>query len=224
MRPTALLAALGVLAAAGRAGAQPCDPAAATRRRAVIEAQLAADARPSRIWNTGWAIGLGVSAAGNGILAIEPDWAPIDVDRGLRAGLATTAIKSTIGAAGRVVLPLNVGRVAPPTGDACADVAAAEAALAWTAGKQKRTFWLNLVGATALHIGSTLVVGIGYDDWTTAVIGLGTSMIVTAAIAWTQPRGAWKLHKLGTPRESSSWLLVPDVAPGRAGVVLTLSL
>jgi hypothetical protein len=224
MRPTALLAALGVLAAAGPAHAQPCDPAEATRRRAVIDAQLAADARPSFLWNTGWGIGLGVAAVGSGVFALKPEWAPIDVDRGLRAGLTVTAIKSVIGSAGRFVLPLKIRPIPPPTGDACADLAAAEAALAWTAGKQKRTFWLNLIGATALHIGGGLVVGIGYDDWTTALIGLGTGLLVSGAIAITQPTGSWKLHKRGIPREASSWLLLPDVAPGRAGVVLTLSM
>ncbi|MNC94831.1 hypothetical protein D3C83_117900 [compost metagenome] len=48
----------------------------------MIDAQLAADARPSTIWNTGWGIGLGVAAVGTGVFAIEPDWAPIDIDRG----------------------------------------------------------------------------------------------------------------------------------------------
>jgi hypothetical protein len=190
----------------------------------VIDAQLAADARPSFLWNTGWGIGLGVSAVGSGVFALKPEWSPIEIDRGLRAGLATTAIKSTIGAAGRLVLPLKVRRAPPTTGDACADLAAAEAALAWTAGKQKRTFWLNLLGATALHIGSAVVVGVGYDDWGAAATGFILGGLVTVAIAWTQPRGSWKLHKRGIPREASSWLLLPDVAPGRAGVVLTLSM
>lgn len=222
------LLAIAVLLAAGQARAEPCAvaPAEAARRRALIERQLEADAGPSRTWNLAWGIGLAASAAGNTVMAFHPEWTPlIESDDALRAAYAITAVKSTLGASSRLVMPLRVRRPPPPTGDPCADLAAAEAALMWTARKQRQTYLLGYLGGGALHVAGGLVLGLRYGAWEEAAFAVATGSLITGIMGLTQPRWSWYLWR-DLPRPAAggarSWLLLPDVAPGRVGIVFTL--
>jgi hypothetical protein len=208
-RIAAITVACALLAAASGAAAQPCDRTAAARERDQIAARLDADARNSRIWNLGWGIGLGAVAAGTAVFALEPQWLPvIDVDRPLRAALVVTSVKAALGAGSRLVLPLRARRAPPATGDACADLAAARAALAWTARRQRGSFWMGILGGVATHIAGGTVLIVGFDAWTLAGIGLVVGTAATAAMAWSQPQGSWHLQVSGSAGAArSAWVL-----------------
>jgi hypothetical protein len=126
------------------------------------------------------------------------------------------AVKSFVGLAARVVTPVKVPRPAV-TGDACADLAAAQAALAKAARSERRSFWLNHVGGLALQVAGTLYIGMSADDaWVDAAISFGIGYTVGLASTYTQPRGAWREHRGG----AESWQVAPLVTPHVRGLTV----
>jgi hypothetical protein len=220
-----IVAALVVAAApAARADrvAEPCHGAAAAARATRIRTLLAREARRGRRWDVGWGVGLGVVAVAQGALAYTettPVGEPTDAKL---ASLWVGAIKATIGAGAHVVLPLRVTQPGAPTGDACADLAAAERALRDTARAERAAFVLNHLGGLALTVGGALYLGLGEDDWGEAALSAALGYPVGLAITYTLPRDAWHAWRDGEQRGDATvtWRLTPVRSRELTGVVV----
>jgi hypothetical protein len=192
---------------AGAAAARASCPADAAERGAKLRERLDRERAAARRWRWGWAAGFGAATAlqAAGVLA---EYTPTgDFDESAETSLTVGAIKSAIGMTARIVAPIKVPRPAV-TGDACADLAAAEAAMARAAFSEKKSFWLNHVGGLALHAGGTLYIGLTVDDaWGDAAISFGLGWTVGLISTYTQPRGVWKEVRVA-----------PMVAPGAQGL------
>ena len=217
--PAALVALAAVLAAAADAAACPAD---AAERAAALRERLDDERASARRWRWYWAAGFGAASAAQ-LTGVLLEATPIgEYDAAAAASLKIGAAKSAIGMAARIVAPIRVPRPAI-TGDACADLAAAEAALARAAFSEKRSFWLNHVGGLALQVGGTLYIGLSVEDaWGDAAISFGLGWSVGLISTYTQPRGLWKMHRA---RERSpgglTWQLTPLAAPRAHGLAIS---
>jgi hypothetical protein len=217
-------AALGILAImllATRQASAQCDAATAEARTVEIEAVLARDARNARRWDLGWAATFGVLAGAQLGMAVA-EWAPLqDFDDKVEASLYVGAIKSGIGSVSHLVLPLRVARPGPRSGDACADLAAAERALQESAKKERETFYLNHLGSLALNVGGLLYLGLHDDAWKEGVMSFALGYPVGLLSTYTQPRRAWHLGRRAPT--IAAWNLGAVRRSGYTGLQLSLS-
>jgi hypothetical protein len=213
-RALAALAVAGVLAAwPGEARACPAD---AADRAARLRARLDRERDLAARWRLGWSIGFGVASIGQGALVIA-EFSPLgEYDDAAEASLVAGTVKSIVGLGSRVIAPVKVPEP-KVTGDACADLAAAEAALAAAAKSEKQSFFLNHIGGLALQVAATAYIGLAADDaWTDAAISFALGYAVGAASTYTQPRGAWHEHRRRP--DARTWQLTPLVTPGAHGL------
>jgi len=208
----AALAAARVIVAPARIGAAPC-PGDAGQRAAAVRARLDQQRRAAFRWRVGWAIGFGAASVGQ--LALdEAGWNPFGTyDDGARQSYRVGALKSTIGLAARIVIPMRVPRP-PVTGDGCVDLAAAEAARQVAARGQRRSFWLNHVGGLALNLAASAYL-VHAASWEDAAISFGIGWSVGLVSVYTMPRGAWR-----DQRTSVEWQVTPVTGAGVRGVAV----
>jgi hypothetical protein len=218
--PGFALAVLLLFGAAAEARAD-CDPAAAAKETAEIRATLDREARHARIWDTGWAIGFGVVTAAQLTLALTETDPLGDFDDDIEAGLYVGAVNSGIGFLGHVVLPMKIVRPGAPTGDACADLDAARAALRETAHHQKNAFYLNHIGGFVTNAAALLVLGFGFDTWSQGAQAFALGYPVGLANTYTGPRGAW--HRARALPPAVSWQLVPVKTRSYTGLELMMT-
>ncbi len=218
--PTLLAVSLLLLAVArpvALAHAQTCAADAADRG-AALRGRLDRERSKALKWRVGWGVGFGVAFAGQLALALT-ETAPIgEFDDAAEASLFAGAAKSFVGMSARIVTPVKVPRPAV-SGDACADLASAEAALRRAASSERRSFWLNHVGGLAMQAAGTLYIGLSADDaWGDAAISFGLGYAIGLASTYTQPRGAWHEHRRG--QAAVSWQLTPMAAPHAHGLAV----
>jgi len=184
--------AVGCVLAAARPADAGCDEADAAARTTKIRALLDGEAKRARRWNLAWGIGFGTVAAGQFGLTLA-DYTPLgDYDDDKEVGLYFAAGKAALGSLAHVVLPLKIVRPGPLTGDACADLDAAERALRASGRNEQRSFYLNHLGAFAMNAGSLLLLGMVFDTWREGWLGLAIGYPVGLLHAYTQPRRAWR--------------------------------
>lgn len=208
-----------LVASAGVSSASEC-PADAAERAAQIRSRLEVERGKAAKWRWGWAAGFGVLSGAQLTLAMT-ETAPFgEFDGPLEASLYVGGVKSGIGMLARIVKPIKVPRPSE-SGDACADLASAERALAITARSEKISFWLNHVGGLALQIGGTLYIGMSEDDaWTDAAISFGLGLTVGTISTYTQPRTIWKQERARARETPVTWQLTPMVSPRTQGLAL----
>lgn len=216
----ALVVAVSAALLPASASASPCG-ADAAERAASIRARLDVERSKASKWRWGWAAGFGALSGAQFALAAT-ETAPFgDFDEPLEASLYVGGVKSGIGMLARIVKPVKVPRPAE-SGEPCADLAAAERALAITARSEKISFWLNHVGGLALQIGGTLYIGMSAEDaWTDAAISFGLGLTVGTLSTYTQPRTIWKQERARARLEGAggvTWQLTPLVTPRAHGV------
>jgi hypothetical protein len=217
----ALMLGIGSGPLSRRADAAPCDPASAAEEAASIRAGLDRDKRNARWWDTGWAIGFGVATAAAVTLAAT-ETAPLgEFDEHVEAGLYVGAVNSAIGMLGHLVLPMKIVRPGPPTGDGCADLAAAEAALRETGKHQKHAFYLNHLGGFITNAGALLVLGLAFDTWEEGAKAAGIGYPVSLLNTYTGPRASWARARTLPP--SVSWQLIPVRRQSYTGLALTVA-
>ncbi len=211
-----------------------CDAARAEGRAAAVRAHLEREARHARRWDLAWAAGSVVMAGGQlGLVAAR--WVPLrDYDRTQRLVLQVGAAKAAVGALGHVVLPLRLVPPGRPSGESCADLAAAERALAASARAERTAFRVNHVGGLLVNLGGWLYLGLAHDEWDEGLASFALGYPVALLAVYTQPRASWRAHREGhrfgrgdaspdpSPAADGSWSLVPVRAPGYLGLVLTL--
>lgn len=161
---------------------------------AALRARLEAEAHRARVWNAAWAIGFGAAAIGQVVLA-RTEVNPLGTfDKNSEESLYVGAIKATIGAGARIVLPLRIA-IPAPDADACADLAALHAAVA-TAGRiERRTVLLTLLGGFAVNLAGSIVLW-SRRDLSTAALSFGIGAPISPISAFTQPRGMWQAWRL----------------------------
>ena len=162
----------------------------------MLRAHLTHEAGRARVWNTAWAIGFGVAAVGQATLAATETKPFGAFDTDFEETLYVGAAKATIGFAARMVLPLRV-KIPSANADPCSDVVALHIAVAAAGRRERRTFWLTLVGGTALNVAGGLLLW-ERRDFKTGALSFLTSLPVGPASAFTQPRetmGLWKEHR-----------------------------
>ena len=205
--------ALALVLLLWQAPARACDVALSIERDGKIRARLDREARRSRVWNIAWGIVFTTATAGQ-LVAIATEFAPLDpYSDDTEAGYAVGAIKSGLGALTRVLLPLRVARPGPPTGDACADLAAAEAAQRRTAKLQRRAFYMNHAGGLVVNLAGLLYLGLVQGSWKQGAISVATGYPIGLLSIYTAPRGAWHAER--------NVVIAPAV--GYRGVSLALS-
>ena len=213
VRALVFIAAFVVFVAATvrTARGQSCDglsPDEARAQTARITGELEREERRVRTWSVAWGIGYAAAAAGQAGAALIID----DEDR--QADLYVGSGKAAIASLAVVVLPVRVSTPPPPTGDACRDLAAANAALAETAASQaKGRGWFKYVGGLVVSGAGVAIAGSQHGDWLRASLLAGVGFGVTQIQRWTQPDGARDLER--------SISVVPVVSPDTAMLMIT---
>ncbi len=198
-----LILGVVVLAAAPPASADCAQDA--DQLRAHLE-----DAAPRvRRWNYGWAIAYGGAAVGQLALALTETKPFGTFDQDYKETMYVGAVKATIGAASRIVIPLEV-RIPPRDPDRCVELAALRASLQRIGTDQKKTFWLTHLGGFALNMGGSLLLW-HRRSFKTGAISFLMSFPVGPLSAYTMPRASWHKYR----RESPSWSVGVGVGEGQ---------
>lgn len=214
--------ALAVTAFAGVMASSTMDavacPADAGARAAALRKRLDRERESAARWRLGWGIGFGIASIGQGALVIA-EVSPLgDYDEAAEASLLAGTGKAIIGLGARVITPIKVPHP-KVTGDACTDLANAEAALALAAKSEKQSFWLNHIGGLALQLGATLYIGLAADDaWDEAAISFAVGYAVGVTSTYTQPRSAWREHRRAPA--DRKWQLAPLLTTHARGLAV----
>ncbi len=161
------------------ARAGDCDPAAVAKQRSDLEHE----SHRLQVWRYAWAIGFGAGAIAQGALAEVID------DHDQRAGLWVGAIKSSIGALSRLVLPVRV-TVPAVDPDVCVDGAHLRAALDDARRAERAGFWLNHIGGFLVNAAGTVVLA-HYASWKVGLLSFAVGYPIGLASTYTMPRWAW---------------------------------
>ena len=192
----------------------PCPPDAAERASA-LRARLDRERYKVKRWRIGWAIGYTVLAGGQLALVLTETAPTGEFDDAQRTSLIVGTAKAALGGATRALKTIKNPRPAV-TGDACADLAAAEAAFELTARTERKGFLLAHIANLAVHPAGSLYIGLAEDDaWDEAAVSFLTGYAVSLAATYTQPRGAWKEHRRAP--EARTWYVAPLVTPHTRG-------
>lgn len=202
---------LGVVVGAPAARADCAQDADALR------AHLTREAHRVRTWNTAWAIGFGVAAAGQFTLAALEEKPLGTFDRDYQETLYVGSAKATIGFLARVVMPLRVDLPAAEP-DRCAELGALRASLAAIGKKERQTFWLTHLGGLALNLTGAAILW-ERRSFSVGAISLLISLPVGPTSAYTMPRGSW--HRWRSERASWTVAVVPVQAGWTAGIAGT---
>lgn len=194
----------------------------ASERVRFLEASLARGARKAAIWNWSWPIIYGVLAGGQVAVGLVID------DEGRKKDLYVSAARAGIAGLAGILIPLKAPREwrrYRATGDACADVAAAERALAAAAASEARgKSWKKHAAVLGLNLVTGLVLWLGFDrPIGQAALTTATGLVVGEVMIFTQPtasRAAWNRYRRGevgiaaTP--AVTWTITP--LAGGAGI------
>jgi hypothetical protein len=181
-----------------------CDPREAAELRALLERE----ASHARKWNIAWASIFGAAAVGTlgvGLANPFPD---------LQTGLYVSSGKATIGALARLLMPLRVP-VPPPNSDPCADVEALRTAVAVTAKRERRNFWINHIGGILVNGGGALIVW-KYRNGSQALLSIGIGYPIGLISNYTGPRKVWTYFR------EHNWTVTVQPQPQQGAWLLTL--
>ncbi len=183
-----LVVVVTLLTASAATAHADCAADAARLRR-----HLTDEARRADTWNTAWALGFGVAAVGQ-LGAIDVEVNPIGTyDAAFESSMYIGAIKAGLGTASRVVLPLRVS-VPDPAADPCDDARALRRAVAKAAKIEQRSFWLTILGGTAINLAGAIYLTAKHDLGTGA-LSFASSLPIAPITALTQPRNSLKLYR-----------------------------
>lgn len=216
----ALRILVGALVLTATIDATACPPDAAARA-ASLRSRLDREHSSAQTWRFAWGSVFAVAAGGQLALLLTETALVGEFDDATRANLTAGVAKSVLGVASRVIPPIKVPRLAV-TGDACADLAAAEASLAVAAKTERKTFWSGHFGNFIVHGGGAIYIGLSVDDaWDEAAISFGVGMLIGFVATYTQPRGAWHEHRRAP--EARTWYVAPLVIPDARGFSIAAS-
>jgi hypothetical protein len=203
-------------------GSEEIDHVDQTKRLRWLDATLKSEATKADWWTYGWIAAGSAGTAVNVTLAATGDYgARID---GIDAAAGATMLTLTT-----LIDPLSV----PAVGDGdsgCMAVQRRERLLASVAlDEQRRQRWyMHLLPIAGVAAGF-LVVGLGYDRWTTGALGAGIGIAASELKMLTQPTGAvrsierYRSGVLDGDAPKVGWTVAP-VPMGKSAGGLGLSL
>jgi hypothetical protein len=157
-------------------------------------------------WRRGWTAIFLASAATNGFRAVDAG------DPATRGAFGVETVKSCAGLIDHVLLQPSSARGGADELDAVvgssADllhvkVRAAERLLERNAREaDTRYAWYRHAGAVLANLAGVLVVGLVWDDWTTALVNGGVGLVAGEAEIWSQPwraRDDWDNYRARFP-------------------------
>lgn len=159
----------------------------------LLRTHLTAESRRARIWNTAWAIGFGVAAAGQMTLALTETKPFGTADTDFKEQMYVGTTKASLGLAVRLVLPLRI-RVPAAEGDPCSDVTVLRGALAEAGRRERRAVWFTVIGGTAVNLAGAMLLW-QRRNFETGALSFATGVPVGPFSAFTQPRKSWRLWK-----------------------------
>jgi len=141
-------------------------------------------------WNSAWAIIFG-SVALLQFSFVAAKAKPFGTyDQEYKDSSTVGGTKAAIGFAVRVIRPLEL-RVPAPESEACADVKSLRAAVARAGKRERLTFYMTLIGGTAVNIvGAALLWS--RHNFTEGAVSFATGAPAGPLSGWTQPRAAWR--------------------------------
>jgi hypothetical protein len=179
-----------------------CDP----QEVAELRTHLENESRKAHKWNVAWAAIFGTAAVGSAVVAV------INPLPDLQNGLYVSAGKATVGALGRIVLPLRIP-LPDATGDACTDLALLRKAVAEAARREKGNFYLNHAGGLVVNAAGAVILW-KYGTLGQAGLSVATGYPVGLLSNYTAPRGSWHLYRerastwnVGVVPQQNAWLL-----------------
>jgi hypothetical protein len=231
--------ALGVSSLARGASADVCPVpqgaeaiAAVDREERLAYLARAFDREVSDIDQWSWTWG-GVYAAG---AVAQAAALPFTSDHGKRIDLYVGVASTSFGALTltalplQLTVPLRLARGHFAEADRCAALARAERTL-FKVEKDQRlaTSWVGHVGNILVNVGIGLILGLGYDRWSSAALSAGVGIAVGEANAFTQPhhlRDVIERYRSGrfdlmAPR--MTWAVVPIAGPQMSGAAVRVS-
>ncbi|MDC0712251.1 hypothetical protein POL68_27535 [Stigmatella sp. ncwal1] len=232
MKATLLL--LLLVPALSRAG-QVCVASSDNRQQLTfIQSHLNEEARRVRLWTDAWGAGYGALTLGQLAAASAlPKKEQVDFYVG--------AVSSAGGLAALLAMPLDVMAdalaldalvLAHPGEIDCEVLAKAERLLVRSAQSEAMGRSWMMHGASALYSLLTgLVLGLGFDRWSSGAFTAVTGLLVGEVMLLTQPSGAedtLRRYRAGALSASRgppvpTWHLQAAVAPSRAGLQLSMS-
>lgn len=178
-------------------------PACDAREAEELRAHLEDEQRRAKRWNMTWAVTFGAAAVGSFALGYANPFPS------MRDGLFVSAGKASIGALGRIILPLRIG-VPAPTGDTCADLAALRDALRAAAKKERGNFYLNHAGGLLVNAAGAAIIWYR-GSASQALISVAVGYPVGLLSNYLAPRNSWHLHRertwtVGVVPHEHAWL------------------
>lgn len=181
-------------------------------------------------WSYVWGSVPALAAVGQGVaLTLTHDY-------GTRVDLSVGIVTSLIGVLSlgllplRLTLPMRNARWRWAEADRCAVLGHAEATLERVARDQAlATGGLTHLGNIALNTGVVLVLGLGYDRWTTAAISGGAGVVIGELTAFTQPNHLndaleeYRAGRIYAPTSKASWSIGPTIEKDAWGAALRAS-
>jgi hypothetical protein len=142
-------------------------------------------------WNSAWAIVFG-SVALLQFSFVAAQAKPFGTyDQEYKDSSTVGGTKAALGLAVRVIRPLEL-YVPPPDPEACADVKSLRAAVARAGKRERITFYLTLIGGTAVNLAGAALLW-SRHNFTEGAVSFATGAPAGPLSGWTQPRKAWQL-------------------------------
>ena len=197
----------------------------AAERARFLQSALRYGAWKAEIWNWGWPIIYGLLTGGQVLAATLID------DEGRKKDLYVSAVRSGIAGVAAILIPLKTPRQwrrYRATGDACADVAALERALAVSAASEARgKSWKKHAAVFGLNLITGLVLWLGFDrPIGQAALTTATGLAVGEIMIFSQPtraRDAWNRYRRGevgiATRPTVVWTITPFAGGAGLGLV-----
>lgn len=141
-------------------------------------------------WNSAWIIAYG-SVAFLQFSFVAAQAKPFGTyDQEYEDSSIVGGTKAALGFLVRTLRPLEL-HVPAPAPEACADVKALRAAVERAGRRERATFWLTLLGGTAVNlIGGAILWS--RHDFTAGAVSFATGAPAGPLSGWTQPRWAWR--------------------------------
>jgi len=189
-----------------------------------VEADCTADATQLRghlereratayTWNSAWAIIFG-SVALLQFSFVAAEAKPFGTyDQDYKESSYVGGTKAALGLAVRVIRPLEL-HVPAKHDEPCADVKALRAAVARAGRRERLTFFMTLIGGTAVNVAGSLLLW-SRRDFTTGAVSFATGAPAGPLSSYSQPRASWRMwseHRAEwaagiAPTDREGWLL-----------------
>jgi hypothetical protein len=161
---------------------------------------------------------------------------PFTSDHGKRIDLYVGVASTGFGALSLTLLPLQLtvplrsarGHLQDP--DRCAALARAEATL-FKVDKDQRlaTSWVGHAGNILVNVGIGLILGLGYDRWSSGALSMGVGIAVGEGNAFTQPHHLkdvierYRSGRFDLMAPRMTWAVVPLASPEMHGAAVRVS-